>query len=447
MEPHSEQRPMKEASYYDTWRVLTTLIAPTLGKGVIKRRPWVEAAAQYFGLDTQAVQLLQELRKKYGSGPLLVRVLFRSQVIILDPKDASQILDETPIPFSAASREKKSALAHFEPGNVLIADPERRKELRPVHEHALATNESVHPFAERFKKIINEELDSLLGDADDKPEMDLNWDDFAQMWFRIVRRIVLGDPARDDDKVMGDLDDVRKRGNWGFAAFAANSKMESFQNRVADYLKNPEEGSLISRLPTAKSSELELPSQIAQWLFAFEPAGMVTMRALALLGCQPDEQKRAFEEAKGVGSDHPFSRAAFLDAVRLWPTTPVILRELTKDHSIGDWTVKKGTGVMIFTPLFHRDTERLEFANTMSTSPWKDKQAVISEGLVPFSAGPAICPAHNLVPMVSSFAIDGLLSKASTTLVEPKLDPKALSGTLDHFEIKLHLSKRAISAT
>lgn len=196
MAPESRPRPVNSASYYDTWRVFKTVIAPTLGKGVIKRRPLVEAAAQHHGLDTKAVRLLQELRDKYGSGPLLLHLLLRYQVIILNPKDISQVLDETPVPFSAASREKKSALAHFEPGNILISDPERRNQLRPVHEKALATNERVHPFADRFKKVIDEELDSLLGNADGDGEMDMDWNQFSETWFRVVRRITLGEMSR-----------------------------------------------------------------------------------------------------------------------------------------------------------------------------------------------------------------------------------------------------------
>lgn len=87
-----------------------------------------------------------------------------------------QVLEGTPIPFGQATKEKKSALEHFEPGNLLISDPERRKQLRLVHEEALATKQRVHPFAERFNHVINEELDSLLQSMNDNDEMELDWD-------------------------------------------------------------------------------------------------------------------------------------------------------------------------------------------------------------------------------------------------------------------------------
>ncbi|PKS12442.1 hypothetical protein jhhlp_000648 [Lomentospora prolificans] len=443
--PQTDPTKMAEASVLDTMRVMNTVVAPTLAKGVIKRRPSVEALAQHRALDTKAIELLQDLRHKYGNGPLYLRFPFRSQVLLLDPEHVAQVLAETPAPFTSATKEKVSALEHLEPENVLISSPARRDELRPVHEYALATDKRVHPLAGHFKDIIRTEAESLLPNAGQDGETTMDWDKFAQAWFKVVRRIVLGDAAREDESLSGDLSAIRGRGNWGFAASANKSKLESFQKKLGQYLQNSEDGSLVSRLP--KNSELDLESQVAHWLFAFDPAGMVTFRALALLGCQPEQQKEAIKEADDIsaGEDHPFTRSVFLEAVRLWPTTPVILRELTEDSDIGGFTVEKGTGVIIFEPFFHRDSERLNFAHHMSPENWARGDAVLGSGLVPFSAGPAMCPAHNLVPLVGSLMMDELLSKATIDLVEPSLDPESLPGTLDHFEVKLRLSPRGVA--
>lgn len=188
-------------------------------------------------------------------------------------------------------------------------------------------------------------------------------------WFRIVRRIVLGNRASEDEKLTNELDDLRRRANWAFAAFTNKGKLKRYQKRVAEYLRQPEPGSLISRLPNRP--EVEPESQVAQWLFAFDAAGIATFRALALLGCQPDEQARAVEEADAAAADRPFARAVLIDAVRLWPTTPAILRELTEDHIIGGQTIRKGTGIIIFAPFFHRDDEHLDIANRMSPATWR----------------------------------------------------------------------------
>jgi len=434
--PDTTRHPIKQASYYDTFRVFVNVIIPTLSKGVIKRRPLVEAAAQHLGLDTQAVQLVQSLRQKYGTGPLLFSLPFHSHVLILDPKDALQILNQTPVPFSPATPEKKSALGHFEPGNILISDPERRKVLRPVHEEALATNQRNHPLAKTFKTVIHDEFNHLFppSSLDSQNEITVTWDSFSTAWFRIVRRIVLGDRARDDENLTKHLDEVRKRGNWGFTKFADQSKMETFQTDVAKYLDNPEPNSLVSRLPTAKAHDLELPSQVAQWLFAFDPAGMETFRALALLGCEVEEQNKA-------RGDVDLLRAVFLDAVRLWPTTPVILRETTEDKEVGGTVIPKGTGVIIFAPFFHRDDKNFDGAHHLVANQWKGREVLEERGFFPFSAGPAICPAHNLVPMVGGLALFDILSRGKVEVVRPKMEAGALPGTLDHFEIEVKVKK------
>ncbi|RWY79908.1 cytochrome P450 [Rhizobium leguminosarum] len=439
MEARGEPMTTARASLLDTFRIIRTVMAPTIAKGVIKRRPSMEALAQRHDLDAKAVRLMQCLRKTYGRGPLLVPLPFRPQLLLLDPHHVAEALEGTPMPFTPASKEKRSALAHFEPGNVLISNASRRAELRPLHEHALATNERVHPFVEHFDHIVREELQALLPLADTGIRC-VSWDEFSQSWFRIVRRIVLGDSAREDDQLTNDLDDLRRRANWAFAAFANKGKLKRYQKRVAEYLRQPEPGSLISRLPNRP--EVDPESQVAQWLFAFDAAGIATFRALALLGCQPDEQARAVEEADAAAADRPFSRAVLIDAVRLWPTTPAILRELTEDHIIGGQTIRKGTGIIIFAPFFHRDDERLDIANRMTPATWIATESKPSVGLVPFSGGAAICPAHNLVPTAASLAMGAILSKATISVAEPSLDPEQLPGSLDHFEIKIRLSNR-----
>lgn len=386
------------------------------------------------------MQLIQDLREKYGSRLLLVPIPLRPQLLLFDPKDVAQVLSNTPVPFGTETWEKRAVLEHFELGHILISGPEERPKIRKLHEQALATGKRSHLFAARFSGIINEELQSLLP-TDDHSELTLNYNDFIKTWFRIVRRIVFGDAARDDEELTEELDDVRARANWGFLESVDKPHLETFLARLKRYVEKAEHGSLVSLLP--KDTGLDLESQVAHWIFAFDPAGIVTFRALALLGCQPDQQERAVAEANAEGFDRPFTRAVVLDTIRLWPTTPAILRELTEDYFIGGKMVKKGTSVVIYAPFFHRN-KSLASPHQMRTITWihNEEDADLSDGLVPFSAGPAKCPGHNLVPMVLNLFINDLLSKAEVGLVELVINPEALPGTLNHTEVKLRLSRR-----
>ncbi|WP_259668670.1 cytochrome P450 [Rhizobium lentis] len=127
--------------------------------------------------------------------------------------------------------------------------------------------------------------------------------------------------------------------------------------------------------------------------------------------------------------------------MRLWPTTPAILRQLTRDIQSGDRVIARGTGVIIFVPFFHRDPALL-YANRMEPSIWGQNDALPAAGLVPFSAGPVICPAHNLVPTIASLAVGTFLSAAEIVLLHPSLDVANLPGTLNHYGIRLKLIAR-----
>jgi hypothetical protein len=417
------------ASTLDTLKVISRVVLPTFGKGVLIRRPLMEAAAQRLGLDTRAVKTLQRLRWKYGPQPLSLAIPFRPHVVLLDPADVDLVLARSPDPFATDTREKRSALDHLEPGNVLISRPHERPPLRAVHEEALATSARHHPFADRFRAVIDEEFGALFKHGPENGE--LGWDRFSTAWFRIVRRLVLGDSARHDEALTEEVNGLRGRANWAFLLRHDESRVRAFHQHLRLYLDAAEAGSLVSRVP--RDPALHPEAQVTQWLFAFDPAGMATFRTLALLAAHPEELARARAEAVSDGLERPFTRTCFLESLRLWPTTPAILRELTED--VGQ--LRKGTGVIIFTPFLHRDDERLSFAHRLEPSIWNGGNALPAQGLVPFSAGPVVCPAHNLVPLVATLAIGAILSRAAVKLDHPRLDPNALPGTLDHFEIRL----------
>src|SRR4051812_300749 len=389
------------ASLIDTLRIFSSIMLPTFGKGILIRRPTMVAAAQRLGFDTAAVKTMQRLRRKHGPAPLLLPIPGRPQLLLLDSRDVADVLNHTPVPFRTDTNEKRAALNHFEPGNVLIADPARRAVLRSLHEAALGTSNTVHPLASRFSEVIREEYRSVLN----SDAREISWSMFANAWFRVVRRIVLGDRARDDEGLTRLLYRLRGRANWAFFLPQDRAGRRHLHERIRQYLSQAENGSLASMI--SADPRHEPSSQIAQWLFAFDPAGMTTFRTLALLACHQPFMERARQEAlqerpRGAPRQS-FIRRCVLECLRLWPTTPAILRETTEDVSWNAGLLKRGTGIIIFTPFFGRDDENFEFANKMAPEIWERSQndALGDLGIIPFSDGPAICPAHNLVPLMA----------------------------------------------
>jgi cytochrome P450 len=187
----------------------------------------------------------------------------------------------------------------------------------------------------------------------------------------------------------------------------------------------------LARLATSPAAAED---QVGQWLFAFDAAGIATFRALAVLASSDTMMARARGDE---ASQRPFLRACLLESVRLWPTTPAILRQTDREIEWHGAKMAKGTGVLIHVPFLHRDDERLPFANRFAPETWLEGQAD-RWPLIPFSAGPAECPAKNLVLLLASEMLGFLLAGRRFKMpASRKLDLTALPPTFDHFSLSL----------
>ncbi|MFE2756462.1 cytochrome P450 [Actinosynnema sp. NPDC059335] len=382
---------MAVASRLDTGRAFAKVLLPTLAKGVIVRRPPATALAAAVRADAAAVATLRRFRARYGPEPLRLRVTGRSVALLLDPLDVSRLLAESPTPFALATREKKAALAHFQPHGVLISTGERRAHRRAVTEDVLRPEKIDVP------SIVADEADLLLRHARSAGE--LTWDAFAQAWWRAARRIVLGSAAREDGELTDVLKTLRGNANWAYLHPRREALRRRFEDRLRGHLERAEAGSLAALAPVD-----ELLGQVPHWLFAFDAAGIVTMRALA------------------IGGEGP---AGIWESARLWPTTPVILRESTgPTRWHGTW-LPAGTTFVVFAPYFHRDPDRLPYADSYAPENWPTPP---DPGLVPFSGGPGVCPGRDLVLVAGSTMLDTLRDHLEVpTLHAP------LPATLNHF--------------
>jgi cytochrome P450 len=185
---------------------------------------------------------------------------------------------------------------------------------------------------------------------------------------------------------------------------------------------------------------------VTQWLFAFEAGGIAVFRGLALLLAHPEQAQRAGPEIEAWRDGHfdlPFLRAAFVETLRLWPTTPAILREAGANTVLNGTPLQRGTGVIIYAPFFHRDNERIANADRFDPEQWLYKDPAEAVPFVPFSAGPAACPGRHLVSLIGGAWLAALLDGARLELVHPAdLRPDApLPGTFDHFAIRFRVTR------
>lgn len=423
------------ASFLDSVRTLTGVVLPVAARGAIVRRPRMVLGAQAADLDGRAVRTMQHLRTRYGPGPVQVRVPGRRFTFLLEGDQVHRVLNESPESFSPATREKRGALGHFQPAGVLISSPQQRAVRKPFNDEALQADRAVHSHGEQMAGVVHEEIDLLLAHAEFTGELD--WESFAVTWLRLVRRITLGDGARDDHAITDDLLRLRKDGNWSFLKPRRRQHRERLLRRLAAYTERAEPGSLAQMVASVPAPEGTVPHhQIPQWLFAYDAASWATFRALALIATQPGAAQAAREDLEH-GPQLPYLRASLLESLRLWPTTPAILRDSTQETSWAGGELPAGASVMIFAPFFHRDQTRVPEAHRFAPELWSRDRDDDDWPLVPFSGGPAMCSGRNVVLLTASAALARLLARHDYRLKRPQLNPsRPLPGTLSPFHLR-----------
>lgn len=441
-----DRRPPAALSWTELLALATKVAAPVLAGGVIVRRRAMMALAEKLQVDRAAVRTMERLRGRYRSAPLVANILGRSLAVVLSPEDVGRVLAGSPEPFTPATREKRAALEHFQPHGLLISSTADRPERRRFNEKVLQTPRPIHDLARPFAQVLTKEIDDLLEKCAVNGE--LEWDTFADSWWRAVRRMVLGDSARNDETLIEMLAKLRASANWAFMGRDRGQLKERFLTRLDDYLRIAEPGSLAALIADSQeTAEVPARDQVAHWLFAFDAAGIVTLRALMLLATHGEQAVQAQAEADTVESSRihqlRYLRACFLESVRLWPTTPALLRDSTVRTEWGSGSIAGGTMFLIFTPFFHRDP-RLAYADRFAPEIWLDGRAQENPALVPFSAGPAQCPGQNLVLYVASTLLGIALNKANfrvTSTLRPRSD-KPLPATVNHFGLRFRVSAR-----
>jgi cytochrome P450 len=258
--------------------------------------------------------------------------------------------------------------------------------------------------------------------------------------------VVVGDVARDDHTVTDLLARLRADANWAYLRPRRGRLRKRFFGELQRHLDRAEPGSLAGLVRSAPATSQTAPDhQVAHWLFAFDAAGMASYRALALLDAHPKHAKRVRDELGGqdlsAPEDLPFLRACVLESLRLWPTTPGVLRDTTTETSLGADRLPAGTAILIFAPFFHRDDQRLTYADSFSPDVWLDGDPSNHWPLIPFSAGPAGCPGRNLVLLVTSHLLATLLAGHECRQEPPKaLDGvAAMPATLSPFALRFEL--------
>jgi cytochrome P450 len=224
---------------------------------------------------------------------------------------------------------------------------------------------------------------------------------------------------------------------------------ERYTVALRGYVDDAEPGSLVGLFAEAPVTERTEPAgQVTHWLFALgDTLAINAFRCLALLAVFSDERARVLEEIEGVdllsGADVAgLARlgACIDEAMRLWPTTPMLSRVAVHDTELDGVKVPAGTQLLIVNTFNHRDRDAIEWADRFDPDQWTSGDAGSDWLFNHLSHGPQGCPGSDLALFVGKAMLATVLRGHELRLVQPGIDPgRPLPRSLDFFGIRVEV--------
>lgn len=422
-------------SLADDLRFNALVTAPNVLQGLFRRRATAVLAATRLNVDGWAIGLVDGIRARMGPGPVWVHAGTGRALLVLTREDVRRVLEGSPDPFAPDPATKRKGMTHFQPDALTLSRGELWRNRRRFTEAVLDSREPHHRHAERFAAVARGEIAALVA-----VDTELRWDAWHAALRRIARRTVLGDDAADDEhvtdllaKLMDEANDLRSE---------ASPLLDALMVRLERYVDTAQALSLVSLFAAAPSdAATDATGQLPHWLFALADTLPINVfRALALLASHPTQRAVATDEI-AAGGELRYVQACLQEAMRLWPTTPLLTRETLEDIAWNGATVPAGTQVLIFNTFNHRDPATHEFADRLAPEAWTDGDASDDWAFNHFSGGPQGCPGAMLALAIGAEALAAVLTAGEVRLLTPTLDPqRPLPRMLDHFRIRLELA-------
>jgi cytochrome P450 len=422
---------LPRASLGENAQLNALVVVPNALQGLFRRRRAAVRAATAADVDRWAVRLLRGMRRAHGS-PVWVRMATSPALLLLTEDDLRRALDGSPDPFASDPETKRKGMRHFQPDALTISRGADWESRRSFNEAVLATTEEAEPIAGPAAAIATEEIGALRTRIGAGGE--LHWEPWAEAFARIARRVILGERAAEDVEVSALLAKLMEEANS-----LPDSESESFgpfMARLQRYVETAEAGSLVTRFGDAPSDERTSPAgQVPHWMFATQDTLAINcFRSLAAIAAHPDARVRARE-------DGAYLDACLQEAMRLWPTTPMLARELVREIAWNGEIVPKGTQVVISNTFMHRDTDAHPEADRFKPQAWLDGDYTSDWSFNHLSHGPQACAGAALALVIGRAALAEALA-ADPELTEPRLDPaKPLPHMLDFYACCLTLRR------
>jgi cytochrome P450 len=430
------------ASLPESLTVLITGVVPALVRGLFSPRRSAMKLLTAIEADRRTISVLSGLRRKHdGQG---IRILGGRIVVLWGENAIKDVLDQSADAYASDSGAKAKGMSHFQPDALTLSRGDEWRDRRAFNEAVLATPERVHPFAGHFLSVVAEEVERLgLGSA-------LKWDEWERLFDRITLRVIFGDQAREDQELTGQLEKLMGEANR-LVGLSENDAYYDLYAGIERQLREPGRDSLLARMSEAPHTDTtRVAQQVPHWMFAMrDTLGANAYRALAAIVSDQAVEQRVRTELDGADLADAgavdglrYLEGCLQEAMRLWPTTPLLARETTRETTLAGEKLEEGTQVMVLNVFNHRDPDHVEDADRLKPERWADDGRDYRFNHL--SNGTQDCPGGALVLLLGKAVLAQMLDRHSLTLQRPKLGSAgALPASFDFYDACFSVTPRS----
>lgn len=423
----------------DTLRFNATQTVPQLLRGTFTQRPGMSSFLARRLADPQGIRLVTELRRRYGSDYLWLSVAGKRSLLVLHPDACRAVLDASPDVYGPPD-VKVRGMSHFQPGAVTISTGEAWQQRRAFNEEVLASGTPVHPDAGGFL----DEVERMVGGLTASGSSPISWADLLAGFRSMTAAIVFG-PTAQAESVLRQLDELMARANLIVPSHDP-ARIAAFQRGIRESVAAASAGSLgaASCPHVTEGDPLPVAGQVPHWLFAMKGTLAINCAyALALVAADPEAQERVCEEAAGLDLADPeavdglrFTEGCLREAMRLWPTTPLLVREAMHDTDLRGTRISQGEQVIIHNGFNHRHPEGVPEPDLFLPDRWEP--GVWDYRFNHLSNGPQACAGRDLVLLLGKAVLGRLFRAGPWRLASPSLTAGArVPHAFDHTALVL----------
>jgi cytochrome P450 len=414
-------------------------VLPYYLQGIFRRnRFWVTFWTQIHP-DFASVKFFQRLRHKYKAKCLYIYMLKNKSLVILDSDAIKHILDNSPSIYAEADL-KRRGMSHFQPNAVTISHGEDWIDRRTFNEAVLDSGKKVHRHADQFLEITRSQVTDMLQHCGGR----LSWNVFDVLFKKITLQVIFGSFAKSDLTLTDRLERMMNESNRVFL-LTKSAAFDAFYEQIRSRLAAPQEQSLsfdCAHAPFTANTKVE--NQVPHWMFAMmDTLAENTVRALALILADEAAEERVRSELTESSVQSPtgienlrYLEGCIQEGMRLWPTTPILVRETMRNDVLCGHPIAPKTQVMIMNNFNHRDSETIYFADKFNPEFWMNVQTDYRFNHL--SNGSQSCAGKNLALFIAKAVIATLFDAGRYKLCQPVLKmQKPLPYAFNQFRFEM----------